>query len=159
MLSLLVAAISVPPPPPGDDRSAILATVTEVLDALMVGDAETARAHFAPEAIFPIVDARGAETRVVTLDLDAVLGFEREGLHQEPLGIPTVFQDGALAQVWVPYSFWVDGVKQHCGIDNATLVEQDGEWKITQMAFTMNSLDTCDALGAPTVANPDKVTP
>ncbi|MCJ7421912.1 hypothetical protein [Sphingomicrobium astaxanthinifaciens] len=156
MLSLLAAAMAVPPPPPGDDRSAILATVTEVLDALMVGDAETARAHFAPEAIFPVVDARGAETRVRLLDLDQVLNFEREGLHQEPLGIPTVLQDGALAQMWVPYSFWIDGVKQHCGIDNATLVQQDGEWKITQMAFTMTSLDRCDELGAPTLADPDK---
>lgn len=155
MLSLLAAHLLVPPPPEGDDRTAILYTVRSTLDALLAG--ESPREAFLPEATFPTLDARGeGEATAEVRSLDAMMAMEwTDATYREPFGIPTVLQHGGFAQVWVPYSFWIDGEKVHCGTDNVTLVRVGSAWKIAQFGFTMTPLSSCEALGAPTVADPE----
>jgi len=89
-----------------------------------------------------------------TLD-QRLAGLKGKATYREPFGIPTILQHGRYAQMWVPYSFWADGTKTHCGIDNITLVRSPaGEWKITAFGFTMVPTTQCDALGAPSVPEP-----
>lgn len=157
MIELLLAAAMVPPPPEGDDRTAIIAHVRSALDALLTGDEAAARAAFHPDARFDVVNERpGREGQTERRTLNQMLTAlnTKEKFH-EPFGIPTVLQNGRFAQVWVPYSFWRNGIKSHCGIDNVTLVaSKPGEWKITTFGFTMVPTDQCDALGAPSVPEP-----
>ncbi|MEQ7874547.1 hypothetical protein ABDK56_11140 [Sphingomonas sp. ASV193] len=153
ILLAAAAAMLVPPPLPGDDRTQIIYAVRHTLDALLAGDEKTAREGFDPDARFDIVDMRSGMTQRRTLD-QMVAHLKTKSKYQEPFAIPNVLQNGRYAQVWVPYSFWIDGRKSHCGIDNATLVEGKDGWRITSFGFTMVALDQCDALGAPTVADP-----
>ena len=154
MIELLLAAAIVPPPPEGDDRTAIIAHVRSALDALLAGDEAVARAAFHPDARFDVVNERqGREGTTDRRTLDQMLGaLKGNATYREPFGIPTVLQHGRYAQMWVPYSFWVDGKKSHCGIDNITLVASPaGAWKITAFGFTMVPTGQCDALAAPRV--------
>lgn len=154
MLELLAAAAMTPPPVAGDDRTAILYTVRSTLDGLLAG--KDVRANFVPEAIFATVDARKGEPRAEVRTLDQMLARDWKGaIYREPFGIPTVLQDGALAQVWVPYSFWVNGKKTHCGMDNVTLVRIGNRWLIAQFGFSMNPVSACDRLAAPARAEPE----
>lgn len=154
MLTLFAAlALAAPPPEPGDDRTAILYTVRSTLDGMLAG--QDMRDRFVPEATFPIVDARNGAPRFEVRSLDQMLARDwKAAAYREPFGIPTVLQDGGYAQVWVPYSFWVDGKKTHCGVDNLTLVRRDGQWLIVQFGFTMDPPSACERLAAPAAAEP-----
>ncbi len=155
---LLTAAAMIPPPVPDlDDRTRILFHARQGLDALLTGDEAAARALFHPDARFDVLNERpGREGTTERRTLDQVIaGLKGNDKYQEPFGIPTVMQNGRYAQVWVPYSFWVNGNKTHCGIDNITMVSaKPGEWTITAFGFTMMPTDQCDALAAPTEAEP-----
>lgn len=147
LISLAAAAMAAPPLP-GDDRTAILYTIRAALDDLLEG--KDARRWFAPEATFPVVDTRTAEPKIEVRSLEQMLGRDwKSAKFREPFGVPTVLQDGPYAQVWVPYSFWIDGRKSHCGTDNVTLTRRGGTWTIVQFGFTMNPPSTCKALAAP----------
>ncbi len=56
---------------------------------------------------------------------------------------------GNLAQVWGPYTFWVEGEITHCGINSLSLVKTDGEWKVGNTSFTMVPPDQCADIDAP----------
>ncbi len=49
--------------------------------------------------------------------------------------------DGPLAEVWTPYSFYVNGNLSHCGVNNFELVNQSGVWKINRIIDTRRKID------------------
>jgi len=50
--------------------------------------------------------------------------------------------DGNLAQVWAPYTFYLDGKISHCGVDALQLLKDPSGWKVTQLADTRRR-DNC----------------
>ena len=50
---------------------------------------------------------------------------------------PEVRVHGAVATVWAPYDFHVNGRRTHCGIDAVTLVRTSSGWKIALWAYTV----------------------
>ncbi|WP_425234383.1 nuclear transport factor 2 family protein [Ulvibacterium sp.] len=42
-----------------------------------------------------------------------------------------------IAMAWVPYEFWIEDRFSHCGIDAFTLFEENGNWKIISVAYTI----------------------
>ncbi|MBL7473767.1 nuclear transport factor 2 family protein [Robertkochia sp. 1368] len=38
--------------------------------------------------------------------------------------------DGAMANAWTPYTFWVNGEVSHCGVNSFQLMKHNGSWKI-----------------------------
>lgn len=145
------SAIAAQPPQADNDHDAIFHATRAALDALVAGDRDVAGAWLTENAQMIVVDAREdgdpkIRIRTFTAMLDHMDPMPEQ---REPLGKPLILQDGALAQVWVPYSFWSEGEKQHCGSDNFTLVRHTAGWRIASLSFTMVPLDRCDALAAP----------
>jgi hypothetical protein len=60
---------------------------------------------------------------------------------------PTVLIRGPIAVVWGEYEFWIDGKFSHCGVDSVDLVKVNGEWKIANFMWTV---ETENCLTAPT---------
>ncbi|MGH7572979.1 MAG: nuclear transport factor 2 family protein, partial [Gemmatimonadota bacterium] len=52
---------------------------------------------------------------------------------------PTVLVHPPIAVVWAPYDFHVEGVFSHCGIDLFEMLEIDGEWKMTNASWTVET--------------------
>ncbi|RRQ48451.1 nuclear transport factor 2 family protein [Maribacter algicola] len=44
--------------------------------------------------------------------------------------------DGAMANAWTPYEFWVNDSFSHCGVNSFQMVKLDGAWKIIYLIDT-----------------------
>ena len=55
----------------------------------------------------------------------------KEVLHDFEIKI-----DGEMANVWTPYSFYLNNTFSHCGVNNFQLLKQNGEWKIIYLIDT-----------------------
>ncbi len=44
--------------------------------------------------------------------------------------------DGKMANVWTPYSFYINGNLSHCGTNSFQLFKRNGEWKIFYIVDT-----------------------
>lgn len=155
MLTMLVAALLVPPPVAGDDRTAILTSVNSLIDALTSSDAEAVDALLESEGSMVSIDltSPGASKTSVVSFAQLRKDVAAEGPPMtENLGVPTVLQRGPIAQVWVPYSFAINGKLSHCGMDAFTLVNRQDRWRITSLVYTVEAPAACAALAAPKVA-------
>ncbi|QNM83185.1 hypothetical protein H8M03_02175 [Sphingomonas sabuli] len=153
MLTLLAAAMLVPPPVAGDDRTAILASVNSLIDALATSDGEAVDALLESEGTFVRVDLTNpaAASQRVTSFADIRKDTNKDvAVMSEKLGIPTLMQRGPIAYVWVPYGFFTGGKLSHCGIDAFTLVNRDDRWRVAGLVYTVEATSTCAALAAPT---------
>ena len=67
----------------------------------------------------------------------------------EVMRYDSVLVDGDMAQVWGPYSFWVDYELTHCGINSLSMVKTETGWKVANTTFTMEQPSECERLGVP----------
>jgi hypothetical protein len=44
--------------------------------------------------------------------------------------------DGAMANAWTSYEFWVNGSFSHCGVNSFQLFKDEGAWKIIYLIDT-----------------------
>jgi len=51
----------------------------------------------------------------------------------------------AMATLWAPYDFWLDGDFHHCGIDAFQLIKAGGDWRIANVVYTAHSEDCPDS--------------
>ena len=57
--------------------------------------------------------------------------------YRERYWSPTVLIRGAMALVWAPYEFQVDGETTHCGVDVFSFSKIDGNWKVSNSMWTV----------------------
>jgi hypothetical protein len=60
-----------------------------------------------------------------------------EHRYRERYWSPTVMIRGAMALVWAPYEFQVDGATSHCGVDVFSFAKIDGVWKVSNSMWTV----------------------
>jgi len=58
---------------------------------------------------------------------------------------PTVLVRGAMALVWAPYEYQVDGETTHCGVDVFSFSKIDGVWKVANSMWTVEP-NACEEL-------------
>jgi hypothetical protein len=57
--------------------------------------------------------------------------------YRERYWSPTVLIRGAMALVWAPYEFQIDGQTTHCGVDAFSFAKIDGVWKVSNSMWTV----------------------
>jgi hypothetical protein len=127
-------------------------SVRTVLAALFTGmknaDAEAIRQTFADSAILQVVGTgKDGNTFVKTTTIDDFLsriGSLGKGAADERIHIDGVRIDGPLALVWAPYSFYLKGNFNHCGLDTFSLIRTAKGWKIQYVIYTGRK-DACPA--------------
>lgn len=62
----------------------------------------------------------------------------REELHSYSINM-----DGEMANVWTPYSLFVNDQFRHCGVNSFQLAKQEGDWKIIYLVDTRRR-EGCD---------------
>jgi hypothetical protein len=68
-----------------------------------------------------------------------------EHRYRERYWSPTVMIRGAMALVWAPYEFQIDGAISHCGVDVFSFAKIDGVWKVSNSMWTVEP-HACDEL-------------
>lgn len=120
------------------DESDAIATVQRLFDAMAMHDAAAARELFTPGATLVSVRANGAVSNSTSEQFIAHLGAAKEP-WLERMWNPKVLIHGGLAVVWAEYDFHLNGKFSHCGVDSVALVKMSGVWKISGIAYTMET--------------------
>jgi hypothetical protein len=127
-------------------------SVRTVLAALFTGmknaDAGAIRLVFTDSAVLQVVaTGKDGNTFVRTTTIDDFLsriGSLGKGAVDERIHIDGVRIDGPLALVWAPYSFYLKGSFNHCGLDTFSLIRTAKGWKIQYVIYTGRK-DACPA--------------
>ena len=48
-----------------------------------------------------------------------------------------------VAQVWMPYDFYVGDKWSHCGVDSFTLMKSEGRWRVAALIYTIEQPPAC----------------
>ena len=117
------------------DSAAVLNTAQRLLDAINTGDTVLARSVLVPGAQFVATRAGAAPRRQADTTFIRTIAA-RTVKYLERMWTPTVRVNGAIADVWAPYDFHVDGKFSHCGIDSFTLLKGPSGWQIASIVYT-----------------------
>jgi hypothetical protein len=120
------------------DSAAALSIAQRLLEAINTGDTTMARAVLAPGAQFVSGRAGTAPRRQTDSVFIRSLTTTRSK-YLERMWSPTVRVKGAIADVWAPYDFHIDGKFSHCGIDTFTLLKGPTGWLIASVVYTVES--------------------
>lgn len=117
----------------------VLAVIQQLFDGMRAKDTARMRALLHPQArmVSPAVRDGAVVINVDSPDrwLAGVAG-STAGLLDERTRNPIVHIDGALASVWIDYTFYAGERLSHCGIDTFHLVRLAEGWRIIDLADT-----------------------
>lgn len=120
------------------DRTAVLATVQKVFDAMRTRDTALLTQAFDSTARLVGVSTRGPSPAVsltAPWQFGAAIAKAPAGdVWNERIFDPEVKIDGTVAQVWAYYTFHRNATFSHCGVDAFMLAKVGTAWKITQLA-------------------------
>ena len=68
--------------------------------------------------------------------LKSICSIPDEVKFEERIKSYKVQMDGKMANVWTPYSFYINGGISHCGTNSFQLFKRDGVWKIFYIVDT-----------------------
>jgi hypothetical protein len=121
-----------------DDENAVLATVNRLFNGMRMADSGIVRSTFAPGARFASVDVRSTPAAITYDAIDGWLSGVATSAKRwdEQVYDVQVRVDGNIAQVWAPYTFYLDKAVRHCGINSLELLRDGAGWKVTQLSDT-----------------------
>lgn len=141
--ALLAALLLLPPAGAAAQARAsaeddVRATVRRLFDGMRNADSAQVRSVMAPGVRFASVDARATPPAIAYQPVDGwlagVAGSARR--WDERVFDVQVRVDGNMAQVWAPYTFYLDGKIRHCGVDAIELLLGPDGWRVTQLSDT-----------------------
>ena len=127
-LALTACAARTAPEQPAGDQPAERAAVLAVMDAYM---------HEISANDLAAMDARQTPEGMTYRHVAREDGGWDEHRYRERYWSPTVMIRGAMALVWAPYEFQIDGATSHCGVDVFSFAKVDGEWKVSNSMWTV----------------------
>jgi hypothetical protein len=124
-----------------DDKGPVMAVITRLFDGMRAGDSAMVRSVFHPQVRMLSSGMRQGRL-VLNIEQGAdgfvkAVGTPHAEVWDERIANERVMIDGALASVWVDYTFHLGARLSHCGIDHFLLARNEaGEWKIVELADT-----------------------
>ena len=126
----------------------VLAVVTRMFEGMRTADSAMVRSTMATGIRFASVNARSTPAAIEFESVDGwvrgIAGSNRR--WDEQVYDVQVRVDDNMAQVWAPYTFYLDRTLSHCGIDAFELLKDATGWKITQLADTRRRENCRDVL-------------
>ena len=122
------------------DEAAVLAVMDVYMDEISANDLAAMDARQTPEGMTYRYVAREAGVwDVIASPNKYWVAPERADEHryQERYWSPAVMIRGAMALVWAPYEFQIDGATTHCGVDVFSFAKIDGVWKVSNSMWTV----------------------
>lgn len=122
------------------EEGRILQLVQQFFDALEKQDTATFKE-------LCLKDARNFAVRkiqdsvVVRTQLSSAFRFNPKRILKERMRMETteIKVHDRVAMAWVPYDLWINDTFSHCGVDVFTFVQTDDGWKISSLAYTIET--------------------
>jgi len=130
--------------PSAAERTDILAVLQAVFDGL-AGDPDLIANAMDANIVMRSTDARSGTPVLGNSTLEGLLQRVEAGGETmiERMWDAEVRVAGDLATIWTPYDFYVGSEFSHCGVDVATLMRRDGNWKIINLDWTRDVPPNC----------------
>jgi hypothetical protein len=118
------------------EEQAVLAIVNRMFEGMRTSDSAMVRSTFATGARFAMLDTRSTPPRITYDSINGWLGGIARSNRRwdEQIYDVQARVDLDIAQVWAPYTFYLDKKVVHCGVDIIQLLKLNGEWKVTQLS-------------------------
>jgi hypothetical protein len=130
------------------EEAAVLAVMDAYMHEISANDLAAMDARQTPEGMtYRHVAREDGSWDVVANSNKYWVAPERadERNYRERYWSPTVMIRGAMALVWAPYEFQIDGATSHCGVDVFSFAKIDGVWKVSNSMWTVEP-DACSEL-------------
>jgi hypothetical protein len=145
VLTMALAGAAAPVGLRAQDEVSARAAVDRIFAGMRSADARVVRSVLASDARFAMVEAGTVRVQTVVGWLD---GIESSGGRWDERVYDVEVQvDGAMASVWAPYTFYLDGAISHCGINSIEMLHDGTGWKVTQISDTRGREGCPDPLG------------
>ena len=127
----------------------VMAAIQQVFDGMRAADPAMVAAVFAENARFAVVRSRDGLSEISTPSVAEWIGAigESGGSWDEQVYDMNIQVDENVASAWVPYTFYLEGLISHCGVNSIELLLNGDNWEITQLSDTRRSEDCPDPLG------------
>ena len=127
----------------------VMEAVQQVFDGMRAADPAMVAAVFAENARFAVVRSRDGLSEISTPSVAEWIGAigESGGSWDEQVYDVDIQIDETVASAWVPYTFYLEGLISHCGVNSIELLLNGDNWEITQLSDTRRSEDCPDPLG------------
>ena len=127
----------------------VMEAVQQVFDGMRAADPAMVAAVFAENARFAVVRSRDGLSEISTASVAEWIGAigESGGSWDEQVYEVDIQIDENISSAWVPYTFYLEGVISHCGVNSIELLLNGDHWEITQLSDTRRSEDCPDPLG------------
>ncbi|MBK8562842.1 MAG: nuclear transport factor 2 family protein [Saprospiraceae bacterium] len=131
-----------------EERTAVVAVIQRMFDAMRAGDSMALRATFDTSARLQTAAANKEGKHILiaeTVDEFAkAVGTPHKEVYDERIWSYDVRIDGRLASAWTEYSFFLGDKLSHCGVNAFQLFKGENGWKITQITDTRRR-ENCQA--------------
>lgn len=148
LLSLL---FTIPAVAQSAEEAAVRTTINRLFDGMRKADSTSLKTVFAPTARLQTVVNKQGTISVSDSPIASFIssvGKAKAGVLDERLASMDIKIDGELATAWTPYVFYLQGQKNHCGVNAFTLVKLNGTWQIQGIIDTRRK-DSCPDLPKP----------
>ena len=127
----------------------VMEAVQQVFDGMRAADPAMVATVFAENARFAVVRSRDGLSEISTPPVAEWIGAigESGGSWDEQVYEVDIQIDENISSAWVPYTFYLEGVISHCGVNSIELLLNGDHWEITQLSDTRRSEDCPDPLG------------
>lgn len=132
-----------------DNEADIKGIIEQLFTGMFAADSSIIQPLFHKDASMKsIVFGEGQEATVQAgnpMQFMSRVGNSKPGALDERLGDMTIKITDGMAQVWVPYVFFLEGKFSHCGTNAFHLIYSEASWKILHITDTRN-FQNCETL-------------
>lgn len=129
------------------EEQAVTEVINRLFTAMQKNDTVMFKSVFGKDVTMATVEIN-KEGRPVLKRLPGINGFVKaiakpnpKGALNEEIWNVKIQIDGAFAQAWCDYAFYVGSTFSHCGVDAFQLLKTDEGWKIFHLADTRRKTD------------------
>ncbi len=125
----------------GSENEAVQKTVESFFEAFHKQDSTAIKQTVSEDVILQTVGRnKQGESRMRTEKFDdlirSITSIPDSIQFQEKLLSFNIQVDGAMANAWTPYEFWLNGSFHHCGVNSFQLFKEGDSWKIIYLIDT-----------------------
>jgi ketosteroid isomerase-like protein len=123
------------------EKQEVQTTIQDFFKAFHNQDSTAIKQHVREGMILQTISANregkvDVKTERLSNFLKSIASIPENVKFEEKLLSFNIQVDGAMANAWTEYEFWVNGNFSHCGVNSFQLFKDNGKWKVIYLVDT-----------------------
>jgi len=118
-----------------DEKMAVQKTIEDFFEGFHAQDSMKIKATVSEGIVMQRIQEKEDGTAELRTDdfhkfLKGIVGIPKDRKFEEKITSYDIKIDGAMANAWTGFEFWMDGALHHCGVNSFQLYNDGTSWKI-----------------------------